>query len=200
MPPAKNPPTGTVVTTNPPQNNNDPQSRISTDEKEWIVQVIRQTSEGRVRMEARNSEGKLVPVAVQVKRGSITIPRVKMRLELNSRRNDKANEKNANITVRRRRDTVAIGGDGRMQRILLKFRSEKECRDFSDHFVALNPPAILAASTKESLAADQIEESGEALSYMMRLLNEPEFVSYVDHLENYLMSSEDGQQMLNAFV
>jgi hypothetical protein len=172
------------------------------DERQWQVQVFRHTSsQGRVMMQAKNKNGTILPVYAQVCEGAIILPSVKIRLDisggLNNKEENKSNHPAPLVEVRRRRDTISVGGGGGMRRVHLKFRNEAECKEFSDLFVKLNPPMVWSRKKDRSTQPD---ESGDALSYVVRLLNEPEFEGYVNNLERYLLSSEDGQQMLDAFV
>jgi len=101
--------------------------------------------------------------------------------------------------------------------IALVFRSEQECLDFSDRLLALNPPpkkksddglvgsaTSAAAGSDVAAAADHQHQreddndDGVVLSYVARLLNDPQFLGFVQGLESRLNSSEDGKLMLDA--
>lgn len=147
-------------------------------------------------MHVENKSGEALPVTARVHSGCITIPEVKLRLHF-SNKNDGKHDTPTLLSIRRRRDAVAIATKGRMRNLFLKFQSETECKEFTDSFVKLNPPPAMM-NPQEMSGRD--DESGEAVNYVKRLLNEPDFISYVDHLEDYLLSSEDGRQMLDAFL
>ena len=89
--------------------------------------------------------------------------------------------------------------------MLLKFQDEKDCLEFSDAFVALNPPTENAAEAeKETALASRSEgtaqDSQDALSFVGRLLHDEDFASFVDNLESCINSSEDGARMFEALV
>jgi hypothetical protein len=165
--------------------------------KQWRVQVFRHSPKGHFRLEAKNKNGEILPLTVRICKGLIQIPEVKLRLDLkgNGKAEDNNNNKPTLLFVRRRRDTIAIVGEGRMRKVVLKFRNETECKEFSDIFVKLNPPPLMDETQDPNSRQD---ESGEALTYVARLLNEPDFLSYVNDLETFLLSSEDGTEMVDA--
>ena len=152
-----------------------------------------------MRLQATNKNGEIIPTTARVSKGLITIPEVKLRLDLTgaATSNKSDNGKPNLLTIRRRGATLAIAGEGSVRKVLLKFRNETECKEFSDLFVELNPPRMLD-NDRVPDGNQLADESGNALCYVARLLNEPDFVSYVNDLEGYLMSTEDGKQMLDS--
>lgn len=165
--------------------------------------MFRHTPEGNlVRLEAKNKNNELLPVTVRVAKGLLTIQEVKLRLSLHEKKD--VHEKKCGtdkkpllVVVQRRRDTVSIGSNGRIQKVFLRFRNEAECREFSDAFVKLNPPLII---DDQARSAPKEDSAGEVLNYVTRLLNEPDFLAYVDSLEKCILSSDDGRQMLESLL
>lgn len=170
-----------------------------------------------------NSRGQAAVIKVTPRQNCIVLHRIQVRMRLShpsETSNDGSSKKEANESdtyVVRRRDCVLISSKQRLRSLVLKFRDEKACLEFSDLLVFLNPPperAILAgAYIDENYETDlehnaisdtrehgTILDSQQVLSYVGRLLHDEDFADLVDNLESCISSSEDGARMLSALV
>ena len=106
----------------------------------------------------------------------------------------------------------------------MSFRNERECLEFCDRLLELNPALdndamdLVDSSERRGgnrrqrqrelrqdpdylLPSGDLRHAGqETLSYVVRLLNDPSFSDFVDRLESFLTSSSDGSQMLDALA
>jgi hypothetical protein len=155
----------------------------------WIVRVYRRSArenEGRSggivgsggggwnRLVAKkNGKGGCAAVRAVPQRGFIVLPRIRARICLSKSgetpKNDGGNvggggeDENGCSTLvqlQRRGDAILVRGRGRSRTLLLRFRSEQECLDFSDRLVALNRPPP-SESIKEPLKSEPTR-SGDA--------------------------------------
>jgi hypothetical protein len=127
-------------------------------EKEWVVRVYRRSARenddrsanggtgvgGWTRLVAKSDKGKCVAVRAVARRGFIALPKIRSRICLGksgeTKREDDADGITELVPVQRRGDAILVRGRGRSRTLFLRFRSEQECLDFSDHLVALNRP------------------------------------------------------------
>lgn len=179
--------------------------------KEWPVRVYRKSSRGWQMLVPKNAKGRRCRVSASLREGCILIPRVKVRIHLRKKKDDCHDEKSKQqmlVQVIRRRDAVAVSGIEPLRTaIVLKFRSEEECKEFADGICLLNPSQALEDSTppvtgnrkSDGRHGDESTKQ-DVLSYIARLINDPSFLAYVHGLENCLTSTEDGKQMLDALA
>jgi hypothetical protein len=130
-------------------------------EKEWAVRVYRRSARGNddrsvgvsgggtsvggwTRLVAKSDKGKCVAVRAVARRGFIALPKIRSRICLSksgeTKRDDDADGITEIVPVQRRGDAILVRGRGRSRTLFLRFKSEQECLDFSDHLVALNRP------------------------------------------------------------
>jgi hypothetical protein len=130
-------------------------------EKEWVVRVYRRSARGNddrsvggstggtsvggwTRLVAKSDKGKCVAVRAVARRGFIALPKIRSRICLSksgeTKREDDADGITELVPVQRRGDAILVRGRGRSRTLFLRFKSEQECLDFSDHLVALNRP------------------------------------------------------------
>ena len=143
-------------------------------EREWIVRVYRRSarenddrsgsgaSGGWNRLVAKNGKGKRVAVRAVARRGFIVLPKIRSRICLSKSGGEtkrvfeegddghghgRGHGSTALVQLQRRGDAILVRGRGRgrSRTLLLRFRSEQECLDFSDHLVALNRPPASAS-------------------------------------------------------
>ena len=129
-------------------------------EKEWHVDLYRKTLTGFEKMTPKTSSGRHVLVKVAPRNGCIVVRQLHIRIRLTagnssknrnndgiddggSSRGDGGKEEERFISVKRRRETIVIISNQRIRVLILKFRTQKDCIDFSDRLVELNPPQVL---------------------------------------------------------
>ena len=121
---------------------------------------------------------------------------------------DQASQKsNDRSCVVRRGDCILFINRRRTRAMLFKFRSLEECLSFSDRFIQLNPwstntvNAVASASsgrTNSSQRSVQQRDQQEVVSYIARLMHEPDFLQLVHKIENLVANTTDGAKMLKA--
>jgi len=177
------------------------------EDMEWPVHVYRRTELAWQKMQPKNASGQNVVIKATPRRNCIVLHRIQVRVRLlSNKKKDAGDDSESKTTVVRRRDCLLITSSQRLRALALKFRSEKDCLEFSDRLVALNPPpekAILdKATSAKSMTRDHgtTSDSHQLLSYVGRLLHDEDFADMVDNLETCIASSEDGARMLDALV
>jgi hypothetical protein len=193
----------------------------AVNEKEWPVHVYRKTEQAWQKMQPTNSHGRTVVIKATPRRSCIVLHRIQVRIRLSASSNTNSNNDStsqkepdeSNTFVVRRRDCILISSSQRLRSLVLRFRDEKACLEFSDLLVTLNPPperAILAGTNDETTEHASnyydtrehgtIQDRQQVLSYVGRLLHDENFAELVDNLESCISSSEDGARMLFALV
>jgi hypothetical protein len=83
--------------------------------------------------------------------------------------------------------------------MLLKFKSLKDCLEFSDQFSEMNsaPGEATTANQAQDEPIRQQDQEG-TITYIAQLLHNGEFLSLVRKLENYIASSSDGGKLLEG--
>lgn len=193
--------------------------QVDTVEKEWPVHFFRKTSRGWEQMQPRNGDGQLVAVKATPLAGCIVLRKLRVRVSLTTttastttpqdKSSEAAVQETKSVMVRRRSSILITSNQG-LKAILLKFRTEKDCLDFSDQFIALNPLDLCIGQANDDTGGgggtgnlSQVnagQQSQEVLFYIARLLHDPDFVNYVDSLESSLESSQDGAKILDVLT
>lgn len=184
-------------------------SQVDHAEKEWPVHLFRKTAKGWEKMQPKNKRNQLVVIKAKPREGCIVILRLRIRVSLASRKGSQEEEDESRSVVIRRRSSIFISSNQGLKALVLKFRSEQDCIEFADRFIALNPPKAL--STEGDTAAesgdgnltrhvDSNDQSQEVLFYIARLLHDQDFVDYVNNLESCLTSSVDGAKILEVLT
>jgi hypothetical protein len=220
----------------------------------WIVRVYRRSArenEGRRggivgsggggwnRLVAKkNGKGRCAAVRAVPQRGFIVLPKIRARICL-SKSEDTPKNVGENgggdggdddgsttlVQLQRRGDAILVRGRGRSRTLLLRFQSEQECLDFSDHLVELNRPppsesikgplkgestrsrdafrrnndrALVATTTTAEAEESADLDVEEVAAYLARLLCDPEFDGLVQGLEACVALHPDLQAMLEA--
>lgn len=191
-----------------------PTTMASKEKEDWPVKLYRHTSRG---WEKQTSGDGLLLATPQ--KGSIEIRLLKVRISL-SHEGDAANENNNQedrCLIVRRGKAILIHSRWKMRSVVLAFRNDTDCLEFSDRLVLLNPSNIESSllMTQTLIPSPHHHANGqphfaltpqgtgcsqESQAYMMRLLHEDGFLQLMHNIEDTLTSSEDGAKMLNAFL
>ena len=198
-------------------------TNISVNENEWPVHVYRKTERSWQKMQPTNSRGRNVVIKATPRQNCVVLHRIRVRIRLSDFSKSNSNTSNigsspketdeSNTLVVRRRHCILISSKQRLRSLVLKFRDEKACLEFSDLLVNLNPSPereIIAGTNGEATAnaslhgsaleQGTIQDSQQVLSYVGRLLYDEDFASMCDNLESCISASEDGARMLCALV
>ena len=161
----------------------------SSSEKEWPVRLYRFTeSDGWQRQEGAK-------VAAAPRQDCIVIPAMRQKFSLVRQKS----------CVIRRGLCILLVSQRRTRAMVLQFDSLPECLEFSDRFVELNP-VLSVAETKgdgENPAGTpcieaEISEQKQIVSYVARLLHDPDFLGFVEKLETYMSNTTDGAKILEG--
>jgi hypothetical protein len=148
--------------------------------------------------------------SVAPRKDSIVFPALRQRFSLTS-------EKDRG-TVIRRDNKLLLVSKRRTRALLLEFQSLENCLEFSDAFLRLNPgPSLMPrsrnrdAATSEQSLRDYQPQNGtgppsiigdegqrEIVSWIVKMLHDKCFLSYVHKIENYIAETEDGMQILQG--
>ena len=172
-----------------------------TRETEWPVSIFRKTTIGWERMVPKNKKGQIAIVKASARKDCIVVRRLRLRVSVISTKSEDQ-QQNRSVVVRRR-DSILVSSSKSVRALVFKFATENDCKEFSDRFIAQNPHALLKNNVSDDGWAhvqDKQSQARDILSYIARLLQDPDFSHYIDGLENCLSSSEDGIKMLNALV
>jgi hypothetical protein len=179
-------------------------SQVDRAEKEWPVALFRKTAKAGEKMQPKNNRNQLVVVKATPREGCIVFLRLRIRVSLTSHKVSQ-NEDESRSVVIRRRSSIFISSNQGLKALVLKFRSEQDCLEFADRFMALNPPKVLStegdtAGGNLTRHVDSNDQSQEVLFYIARLLHDQDFVDYVNNLESCLASSADGAKILEVLT
>jgi hypothetical protein len=154
----------------------------------WSVKVFRHTQE-------RGWESVEASTLVSPFAGGIDLWQFRVKLKLHR-------------SCVRRRNLIHLS-TRRAGSIVLQFPSTADCLDFWDELVRCKHPNRDASAptdkmTAESTAGSQTEENltrqqQDTLSYLARLLHDPDFGRFVQQIEQMLKSTPDGTKMLEAW-
>lgn len=191
----------------------------------WPVRVYRQVkykpgSNHWERMKVSNPRRKphrRVMIKAIPGRGSITIPRIQVRVRLtlgegqereegkeacsncnNDETDDCELRRNApfRMTLTRRGEGLLVASNQKLQLLLLRFRSRADCLAFSDQLAALNPIHQTDKVKRQELSGDLTHLS----FYVARLLHDSDFMQYCCRLEQSLLSTHDGRLALQSLA
>jgi len=174
---------------------------LDTQETEWPVSIFRKTTIGWERMMPKNKIGQIAIVKASPRKDCIVVRRLRLRVSVASA-NDKDERKSRSVVVRRR-SSILVSSNKSVRALVFKFATEKDCMEFSDRFIAHNPHALLKTDTLDDdwvHVQDKESQARDVLSYIARLLHDPDFANYIESLEKCLSSSEDGTRMLEGLV
>jgi hypothetical protein len=180
----------------------------------------------------QNARGQTVIINAAPRRDSIVLSSLRIRVRLRSdsafsddqqpgQQQEQQHTQNSNSpgsVVVRRRDRILIAQPTRA--LVLRFRTLRDCLDFCDRLVELNPVSldrpvpsvstavtdipvnsgILTTATNTQNNNHTVNQTREILSCVGRLLCDPDFSHLVNRLEEVVMQSEDGRSMLEALV
>lgn len=96
----------------------------------------------------------------------------------------------------RRDKCILLLSRTRTKALFLQFRTLRDCLEFSDWFVELNP--VEEQDTRDEAAMEADRE--DVAAYLIRLAHEPSFEQFVRNMEHTLKNTPDGEQMLNSWV
>lgn len=170
----------------------------TTKEEAYPVRVFRKSSEGWQRMKGANSKGQYVRIVASPSKGSILLEQIKVRISLSYV--SEAGTRSCPVNRRRRMLLISVSEPSKILGLL--FRAEKDCLAFTDRLMVLNPSLVASQPRSEdpSSPASTADSSEIVNSYVARLLNEPEFIQFVNGLESTLAATEDGEKMLQALA
>ena len=186
------------------------------EEKTWPVLLYRRESDGWKKQESssspstRNNRNHTIITSVAPRKDCIVFPTLRQRFSMKSVI-DRG-------TVIRRGDKILLISKRRARALLLQFQSMEDCLAFSDYFVRLNPKPFLELSSRnedmihndQSLHSFQ-QQNGETtlpivgdeghrevVSWIVKMLHDKCFLSYVHKIENHITQTEDGLQILQG--
>ncbi len=185
-------------------------------EKTWSVLLYRKESDGWKKQEYSSSKNrrrnatstKMTPVAPR--KDSIVFPVLRQKFSLRSEK-DKG-------SVIRRDNKILLVSKLRARALLLEFQSLEDCLAFSDQLVRLNPKKLLSPMPQTDIGVcndlstiDSRLQNGktpravvgdeghrEVVSWIVKMLHDKSFLSYVQKIENYITETEDGLQILKG--
>lgn len=192
-------------------------TKTSTKEKTWPVLVYRKESDGWKKQAYSSSSKnrrrkttvtKMTPVAPR--KDSIVFPTLRQKFSLQSGKDQGS--------VIRRDNKILLVSKLRVRALLIEFQSLEECLEFSDQFVQLNPRKLLAVmprkdrvvrnepfinisqqqNTKRPQVVVSDEANREVVSWIVKMLHDKSFLSYVQKIENCIAETEDGMQILKG--
>jgi hypothetical protein len=169
-------------------------TRNNGNEKEWPVQLYRYTeSDGWQKQQVALNKR----IAAAPRKDCIVIPALRQKFSLCS--TDESNSINNKSCVIRRDKCILLVSRRRIRAMVLQFASLQDCLEFSDRFIALNPPPPLdTADTTVPQPAAGLAEQEEVVSHVARLLHDEDFLGFVHKLEDYLANSTDGAKILEG--
>eukprot|EP00531_Pseudo-nitzschia_arenysensis_P013352 CAMPEP_0116130408 /NCGR_PEP_ID=MMETSP0329-20121206/8457_1 /TAXON_ID=697910 /ORGANISM="Pseudo-nitzschia arenysensis, Strain B593" /LENGTH=201 /DNA_ID=CAMNT_0003624771 /DNA_START=19 /DNA_END=624 /DNA_ORIENTATION=+ len=191
-------------------------TKTSTKEKTWPVLVYRKESDGWKKQAYSTSSKnrrrkatvtKMTPVAPR--KDIIVFPVLRQKFSLQS-------EKDQGSVICRD-NKILLVSKLRARALLIEFQSLEECLEFSDQFVRMNPRNILPAMprndsvvrndrsfnlSQQHNAKPHVVVSDEAnrevVSWIVKMLHDKSFLSYVQKIENCITETEDGMQILKG--
>lgn len=217
---------------------------MSIKEKEWPIDVFRRTAQGQWQKQVpitttENDAGQnyLESAATAIpKKDCIVIKRFRLRISLVRRKNNPKQPSNSRspvsqhglLEVVRRGPCLLLSAKTRLRALVLKFVSIRECLEFSDHLLSLNPSLNLRAqaaapverdepnnkslvgmlgtneneehyddvSTSQAVSVQLQTQRNDVYSYVVRLLQDKDFRKFVDKVEDTILASSDGAQIL----
>ena len=193
-------------------------TKPSNEEKIWKVLLYRKESEGWKKQEysVSSSDGRnryhttTRMTSVAPRNDCIVFPDLRQKFSLKSETDQG--------TVIRRDNKILLVSKRRARALLLEFQSLEDCLAFSDQFVRLNPRKSLLASSRDDDAIcndrsmhDSPQQNGEntlpavgdeghreVVSWIVKMLHDKSFLSYVHKIESYITGTEDGMQILQG--
>lgn len=175
-------------------------SKSSVDEKTWSVLLYRKEIGGWKKQEfstSLNRHGhaptlRMTTVAPRI--DCIVFPELRQKFSLKSEA-DRG-------TVIRRDNKILLVSKRRARALLLEFPSLEDCLGFSDQFARLNPRKPLknknGKKRKTPPAVVGEKERREVVSWIVKMLHDKSFLSFVHKIENYIIETEDGMQILKG--
>jgi hypothetical protein len=195
-------------------------TKTAIEEKTWPVLLYRRESDGWKKQESllsssssRKNRRHNRTTSVAARKNCIVFPSLRQKFSLKSE-SDRG-------TVIRRDEKILLVSKRRARALLLEFQSLDDCLAFSDHFVRLNPkPSLELPFSKtrnddticndKSLHGSQQQSAGatvpivgdeghrEVVSWIVKMLHDKSFLSYVHKIESYITETEDGMQILQG--
>jgi len=165
------------------------------------------------------------PLTVAPRKDCIVIPLLRQKFTLNKDHTTMVQRGNSILLVSDPSSTLALASthhheqqqqphhhdhDQHQQRraMVLRFRSKRECCEFSSAFLRCNPPkrsstmastaATATANATTSNRSGRVKDS--ALAYMARLLHDDDFLGFVNKLESQILQSSDGRQIMEGLL
>lgn len=181
-------------------------SKPPADEKTWSVLLYRKEIGGWKKQEFSTSSLnrhrhaptlRMTTVAPRI--DCIVFPELRQKFSLKSEA-DRG-------TVIRRDNKILLVSKRRARALLLEFPSLEDCLGFSDQFVRLNPRKPLVPLSKKNKngkkrktppAVVGEKEQREVVSWIVKMLHDKSFLSFVHKIENYIAETEDGKQILKG--
>jgi hypothetical protein len=174
-------------------------------EKEWPVELFRHTeNEGWQQQMPRGNQCSSI-LAVAPRKDCIVIAALRQKFTLSGRGSGTANDgvdddPRDRSSVVRRYDCILLVSRRRTRAMVLKFRNLRDCQEFSDRFMELNPRMLTPSSSEQDIATEPADEEDrqEVMSYVARLLHDGDFLRFVNKVETFVGNTVDGAKILEA--
>jgi hypothetical protein len=163
-------------------------------EKEWPVELFRQTENEGWEQQIPCGDQCSSILAVAPRKDCIVIPALRQKFTLSGR--GSANRS----SVLRRGDCILLVSRRRTRAMVLKFLNLRDCQEFSDRFMELNPRMLTPSSSEQDIATEPADEEDrqEVMSYVARLLHDGDFLRFVNKVETFVGNTVDGAKILEA--
>jgi len=199
-------------------------NKSSAEQESWPIQVFRfTTGKGWESVDNAGDVNSDDAIMATPRQGGIEIRKFRVRIRLFPKQGDDTAESYGYAS--RRLDRIycpSRSSSGTTSgALVLKFRNKSECIAFFDRLVALNPTEasrLLKSNKSESTSTASrkrrmnpaLDLSGykddvsvkrrkfDIMSYVVRLLHDDSFLKFVDDIEDTLMSTQDGANILAA--
>jgi hypothetical protein len=170
-------------------------------EKEWPVELFRQTENEGWEQQIPCGDQCSSILAVAPRKDCIVIPALRQKFTLSGRgsANDGVDDDTRDrSSVLRRGDCILLVSRRRTRAMVLKFLNLRDCQEFSDRFMELNPRMLTPSSSGMAAEPAVEQDQQEVMSYVARLLHDVDFLRFVHKVETFVGNTVDGANILEA--